>query len=472
MHRTTSTNQLTLIELAMCGYLCLPLFFFMTFYPFYVSIPLDLFILWQLSNLIRKTNFDLKPSVSNIAVALCLAMVFAALIGIFPGLHLQPTVDWLKHFAVLNDLSQCSWPPRFGDMQLRYYLGYYLIPATFSGGSYGLSYFLLYGWTVLGLTLIFLAIAPYNSYRFILFILAFIFFSGFDLLGGKLTDWAGQHTHAGFDWWSNYMGVQYVSIMNLLLWVPQHAIPAWILTAFFFNKRPSPVLLSNAGLIFSAATLWSIFVPIGAFPYFLLRAIQQRTLFIGKNALTAILVGGPVLLYLLMGSSGIPMEFSWNLPNFSALNYCIFILAEIGIWIIWLFLAPKSTYYDKALMILLTVILTLIPFVHIGECNDFVLRASIPSLTILALFVGHVLLMKPIRWPILLVTLCLWIVASVSPWLEVKEAIVPDNRNAVWNVVLREEPYRTKTTDFIGTHAEAQLFAFNPFLKDSPICKR
>jgi len=467
--------QLTLIELASCCYLIFPLLFFMTFYPLYITIPLDLFILWQLGILIRKTNFNIKPTCSNVIIALFLALLFASLIGIIPGSHIQPTADWMKHDAVLNDLSYCTWPPRFDGMQLRYYLGYYLIPAALSAGVQELNYILLYGWTVIGLTIVFLAIAPYTSTRFFLFILAFIFFSGFDLFGGLLTNWlVGNRVHAGLDWWSNNVGMQYVSIMNLLLWVPQHALPAWILTTLFFNKKTSSIILSNAGLLFSATLLWSIFVPVGAFPYFLLRAVQQRTLFIFKNGLTTIVVGGPVLIYLLTNSAAIPMEMSWSLPNFTVLNYFIFMLVEVGIWIIWLLLVQKSAYYDKSLIILLTIILSLIPFLHIGAGagNDFVLRASIPSLTILAMFICHVLVMKPNRWPILFVTLSLLVIASISPLMEVKEAISSQNKNEKWQVLLRESPYQITTTDFIGTHAEVQLFASIPFLKDSPSCKR
>ena len=146
-------------------------------------------------------------------------------------------------------------------------------------------------------------------------------------------------------------------------------------------------------LVVVAAALWSPLTAVGLVPFVLLHAVQDsiraRSLKLlhpriwAPAAVIGILVSG----YLIMDPGRIPKgvalggsggEFTLDL-----LQQAQFFLLEAG-FIGAAILAIRPT----AETVLALVVLALLPLVYLGPANDFVMRASIPSLTVLAIGAG------------------------------------------------------------------------------------
>jgi hypothetical protein len=95
----------------------------------------------------------------------------------------------------------------------------------------------------------------------------------------------------------------------------------------------------------------------------------------------------PGLLYLIVagdsvGASAVPVSFA---------TYPIFILLEIGAYLLALRLRPDAGSFGAATAWITVGSLLIIPFGRIGNGMDFAMRASIPALAILAVMVGDII---------------------------------------------------------------------------------
>ena len=75
----------------------------------------------------------LGVDLSRREVLLCatISCLFLCACGYVPPLG--RSWDWIKHFAIINELADHPWPPVNDEPHtfLRYYLGYYLVPPCF-----------------------------------------------------------------------------------------------------------------------------------------------------------------------------------------------------------------------------------------------------------------------------------------------------------------------------------------------------
>src|SRR5262249_48223454 len=161
------------------------------------------------------------------------------------------------------------------------------------------------------------------------------------------------------------------------LWVPQHAIPGWILARTFMDEQYGSEAAPYAGLMFASAALWSPFVAIGALPFLLRQAILLRLPSLWNFA--SILVAGPVIYYLTRDSGQLPTGLTLNHPGFSWSRYGLVLVIEIGPWLA--LLAYFRTLRTPAVVACLT--LATVPLLTIGFINDWALRASIPAIAVL-----------------------------------------------------------------------------------------
>jgi hypothetical protein len=192
------------------------------------------------------------------------------------------TFDWLKHFAVINELAQHPWPPINNESGtfLRYSLGYYLIPGLFTAlfGYRWIEWFVfLQNWTGLFLLLA-LLLHKIRPARPLPFVLLFLLFSGLDLVGWLIHGNASSIL-AHKEWWagSNY-AFAYEGHATLFIWVPQHALAGMIAMALLLLPTQTQLVCSrHLALLGVAVLFWSPFAAIGLAPFALATAEGQHS---------------------------------------------------------------------------------------------------------------------------------------------------------------------------------------------------
>jgi hypothetical protein len=97
-----------------------------------------------------------------------------------------------------------------------------------------------------------------------------------------------------------------------------------------------------------------------------------------SNILCGLVLGVPILAYLLSGTGSLPHGSNWT----SITTLAWFMMLEFGLYLMALNLCGWR-YLRHPVIIL--VLLILLPFYRIGTYNDFTMRTCIPALTLLAI---------------------------------------------------------------------------------------
>ncbi len=356
-------------------------------WPFPAAIVSGLFVYWVM-------RIEKPPKISSSSLLstwpyLILAAGAVWLSGILPPF--AENSDWHKHYALFNLMASHSWPPVVamddGIATLRYSLSYYVFPALAAKclGILALPAS-IFTWTVLGVYLVLVLAFGRGSSPGIALIQGCIFllFSGADIIGTYLSRnvWvlpSPEFPPFHIEWWSTF-GVYASSITNLF-WAPQHAIAGWI--SVFLVLRYPLQSVQTAGIIIATLSVWSPFCAVGIFPSLLWATIKTgyRELFTRAN-----LIAAPILLlcaamFLSKESAGIPRSFIWDQAHISISVWFAFIVLEFGA--IALILAIINS--QKRLLIAVhAAFLLVISLFSVGSANDLLMRASIPSLGLLA----------------------------------------------------------------------------------------
>ncbi|MDI9314375.1 MAG: hypothetical protein QM529_06865, partial [Hydrotalea sp.] len=334
-------------------YLAVPLLvFFLSFVNWWLAVPAALLMLYLFYKLVINTDWQilwrgLKKPTWQTYYLLGLTFLWCYISGYIGhgGGHLgtgQPG-DWYKHYAVINFLRD-NWSLRgnvvpLGDVTLRYYLGYYLVPT-------GLLHFfpwvfgwlgaraMLALWTMLGVFLFFNLLREANPDKktnnrwLVVAPLVFMFFSNLGFFGGLFYHYDVTVVPHHYEAWSWAIGFpEYSSHATLLTWVPQHALSPWlglgILWPMLFNKLDNKTnaihVISYLGLLASAMLFWSPFSFLGLAPfmmvvgcrYIFLQPINIKTIkhrlpdiLHWQNIAGLLLLALPVLIYLHAGGGG------------------------------------------------------------------------------------------------------------------------------------------------------------------------
>jgi hypothetical protein len=317
MRMNNAEASLSWAEAAACLYLILPAFLF---FALYTTVPIAIaaccFIAWSVWDIGRRVSVvDLAfPWWSNAALLL-LALGWVCLGGVFGNFSLNS--DWPKHFGVFNFLAEPgrnSLTTGAGEM-MRYYLAWYIVPAMamkISGLHEAAAFAGL--WTAAGVFLFFrLMLENLGTFRRASIAMAvFALFSGADILGTLLTGYqVGPKYH--YEWWAGWLS--YDASSTLLFWVPQHAIPAWLMTALLVRQIDRPALLPHLALLFAATQLWSPFVALGLVPfavYLLFRQHGRQMLFDWRPLCAIAIVGIPLALYITTAAGKVPAMPAWE----------------------------------------------------------------------------------------------------------------------------------------------------------------
>jgi len=333
-------------------------------------------------------------SLRRFAIIIGVALIWTSLGG--AGHFFYANSDWVVRDAVLRDLVVSDWPPTYGkigdfSLILRAPIAYFM-PAAVLGKVFGVAHadFFLWLWTVMGVAL-FLALLPLptrSPFRLGAAVLVVILFSGMDIIGIVATGQPMPSLTSHIEWWAHLF--QYSSNTTLLFWVPNHAIPAWIAAALFFRHWRNRAFPAFAPIMLAALPLWSPFALIGIAPLMLLPAaltIRQKTW--SQLRIPYLLPAVGVLLitalYLTLNVHQIPSKLMLPQsggPSYFFLVYTIFVILEFAVLALVLWrLQPDSP------LLVSIVILLLLPLWSFGPGNDFVMRASVPALTILCITV-------------------------------------------------------------------------------------
>ncbi len=387
--------------------------------------------------MLDRQPLELPPSNRNGVNPVFIAAITAGLLYLsgVGGLGYQQPGDWIKHNAVLHDLTVNDWPVQYVDVPgvpqgryLTYYIAYYL-PAAVVGRIVGLvgAHLALAAWTYCGLLLTAAWIGRLLGSRSWLLWAGWFALSGMDALGVAVRG-GGDWTF--LEWWAA-LG-QYSSNASLLVWVPQHALPGWIATAVIVDHAERRRDLASAGFAAALTGLWSPFVTIGLVPLAVVILLRGRL----RTALSLQnLVASPVILlicvaYLASVERGqVPNQ--WNITWYDWHWFLkmlpLFWLLEFGVYAILLYPSirsedqrPPGASWNRAWFWMAVATLTVLPLYRIGILNDLVMRASIPSLFVFWILVLRLISSAGIRsdqWRGSLLLACLF-VGAIQPFYQ------------------------------------------------------
>ncbi len=346
-----------------------------------------------------------KENIPKILMIVIIAFIWVYMSGI-GGFAFQ-NFDHMWRNAILKNLVEYEWPiiindasPYFTEpVAMVYYFAFWL-PAACVGKLMGLqaAHTFLYFWSVIGILIVFYLISAFHKKLSVPVVIAFVFFSGLDIVGSFL-----YNNNANFTWFSSEhiehwaYGFQFSSFTTQLFWVFNQSIPAWIVTLMLLHSKDSKSLV----FIYSFSLLFCTLPAVGMIPVVAYLAVSQcikkydksldikknvkviaRELFTFQNVFAGGLIGIMSFLFLKNNSSGGSGIGFIEIKNYFML-YLFFSFFEFIIY----FVAIYKKQFKNGLFYLSLLSLLIIPFIKVGAGIDFVMRASIPALVILFLMI-------------------------------------------------------------------------------------
>ena len=355
------------------------LLFWIFFTRIYISIPMCILTLYLTIKVLKKyekTNYNPNKKYWIIASLLIFIWIIFSGIG---GFSFQ-NEDFLYRNAMIRDLINYSWPVKYNNYGLVYYFTYFL-PAALIGKitSFKVANIVLFIYSYISILCILYLINRYLKKDSIFSLLLLILFSGLDILMAGKDIFSLNH----IEWYIKIF--QYSSNTTLIYWVFNQAIPIWLIITILLNMKNNKNILfiSSLSFLYSPFATLTI-IPIAIYLYL------KNTNNILKNIFSfellyaifeAIIIGS----FYLSGNGVGDVNFLFNM-NYSLfillIYYIVFILIEIGLYVI-----PTFKYYkNDKLYIIIVLLLLIIPFFVITINYDFIMRASIPPLFILMIY--------------------------------------------------------------------------------------
>ncbi len=446
-----SVPTLPLLDRLAVAYLVLPLTLFLVgWLQLWAALPLLACVLYGARLLLapRARGPDAHP-VSRLHLT-------AAIVGGCAWTYLGGTAhfvfanaDWFVRDAVLHDLVASPWPVGYGALDgfaslLRAPLAYYL-PAALVGKLGGLmaAHYALAAWTAAGVSLflmLVLSLVPSRTGPALVILGVVILFSGLDFVGNLINTgprfllyW---HLEKHLEWWAGTY--QYSSMTTQLFWVPNHALGGWLAIGLLCRERSGVALEATLPLVVVAATLWSPLTALGLLPFVIWRGVaalyRERSLALLHPLIwgPALLVGIVVAAYLTLDTGAIPKGITLDGAHEEVISGLLrqtqFFLLEAGFIGMAVWSLRRSGQVALALAIL-----AVLPLIHFGPYNDLVMRASIPSLTVLAIAAGLALLAggdDPEAWKKKAILSGVLLLGALTPVSELARAL----RLPVWPV--------------------------------------
>lgn len=328
------------------------------------------------------------------------ATVFGAIAIMLAGFPSGPYVwDWVKHWAIANELARNSWPVSIDlngvESSLRFYLGAYLVPAGLVKLLPGVGIHAALGaWFFLGYVLVFRGVAQLAGSRWkaVAACLIVLVMGGADAYAEhavralqKLSSapWFGLH----YDAWATHafgLPIEFSSMLTALVWVPHQSIATFIVSMLLlFNRQANGY--SAAVLAYGLLALWSPYGMIGLLPLMVLVTVDNRSELLRLRTALCVVVGVAIAL-------AVAAYLSTELPAGGACFTCIggrldqtprvlvFLLIELCAFGLIL---RRRLLQDITCVVSLGPLIVL-PFLY-GNTPDLVMRASMGPLFVLTL---------------------------------------------------------------------------------------
>lgn len=304
--------------------------------------------------------------------------------------------NWIKQYAILNFLSENSWPPVIElDEQkwfMRYYCAWHIVPTLFAK-LFGAQLLVpaMFIWTTAGLFIaLVLVFHKFHKVKYLVISsLVFFLFSGLDFVGALLTNYAeGVHTF----WLQGYAGERIFTIfasLTSLQIAPQHATVGFLTTSLFlYNQR---LAVKYGAVILVLAVLWSPFCTIGLLPIALWALIREgyKVAFNLQNIVIAPLLAIPILAYMTQRTGNIPTIFIWNDGNFILFSAIVFYIFEFILILSVFYIKLKE---ERLLIAILAVFFSTLCLFKVGVHNDLVGRGSIPAVCVMSILIVQTIL--------------------------------------------------------------------------------
>ncbi len=362
------------------------------------------------------------------------------------GAFVFQNYDHTARNAIFEKLIALDWPVKSDNGQfLIYYIGFWLPSAVVGkiANNLNIAYFFQYLWAVLGVFLTFYFILVNLKNKSLLPIIVFILFSGLDIAGANLLEILSVHHTptnliSHMEWW--FRGFQFSSMTTQLFWVFNQAIPAWIVTLILFNEKNN----KNMIFIYSCMFLSSTLPAIGLLPFLCYLILKNsndndikmlsiehiktsvKSCFTLSNILCASFVTLVSYIYLsnnMAAAATNPISDVQSLHfGFFVFWFLTFFILEAGLYLFSVF----KMQYKNPVYYICCFCLLVYPFIRVGYASDFCMRATIPALILLYLFVVQALESKEFLRnklsAILLIILLL--VGSFTPVHEISRTVV------------------------------------------------
>ncbi len=377
------------------------------------------------------------------------SVIFISLICIVVGIGgaFPQAGDWFKHNAVLRDLTKSSWPvyyDRYDECMLTYYLGQYLVPAVIGRitGSFGVSNISMSIWCIGGLILVYVCLVRFvgadklKGQIVTLFVLMF-FCGGLNLTQNILKLIFGDRMYSlGSYHWVLVDGImlQYRSNLVMIRWVLPQIIVPWLATMLFMediDKVRYYVVILLPSLLFGSFSFAALAViaTLNAIVLICNKKVKIKELFSIYNILPA-LCPGMLLFFYFLGNIQVdkPISSSFRFqtyPGDQIIVYLVFCICMFGVY----YACVAKENFKSPLFYINLAVLTGLPWLRMGLCNDVVMSGSIPSLFILMIYVLKLILDKRestqlgIRKGIAIVFI---LMGCIYPFKEISD-------NIVWN---------------------------------------
>lgn len=381
-------------------YLTLPaLLWIFGWLQFIIAIPLALGLIYCVtiswretkkhcsSNEFLTTEKDLP--LWSFGAALLLGVVWSIYSGAGGFTYSNP--DWIKHYSMLRDLTEGTWPVSYSvdnnSYSLVFYLAYYL-PAAAMAKLFGwwVGCFVLLLWTMMGILLAISWLTLLVGRYPLLATFLFIFAGGLDFIGERIV--AGGPMPPGdqhIDWWAGLANIP--GNYSQILWAPQHSLVAWTITGLLAVQISSNRKLSHAFLLVALASFWSPFSIIGFIPLGIIAWIKSDKVsaFSIPNLFALLLLLATTLFYLSRNYSS-PHGFVWELSDLQT-AWPRFLLLHLFEWFLFFFFAKdlrrSENPWLRHFFWTAAACLLLYPIYSYGFANDWVMRTTIPAMFLL-----------------------------------------------------------------------------------------
>ncbi len=448
-------NYKTIKKLALIYMLLPTILFFFTWLRSYIAAAAIILLLAGLIFAIREDKAEDAHFIVLTKRSLILLVLIALIWCLFAGQggFFYQSDDHYYRNAIFRDLINYSWPVVYdNNNSLVYYIGHWLVPSLFGKltlqfGSEETAWLTantaLLIWSTIGVVIVFLlllvSVKAKSKKEKYLAIFIFILFSGLDIIG-IMMQCITNHRILMVNHLESYSGFwEYSSVSTLLFWVYNQAIVAWISILLFYNEKKT----SQYALIGLGCLPYAPIPLIGLFPFLIVNAIKRFWDKRGKHQLpeyfkeifsipniTASLSIFPIF-YLYYSSNRVVNTRGFGLSNGfaergiikTAFVLALFLMLEFGLYALLIWKKNKSNlnYYIAVISLLA------IPFIRLGDASDFVMRASIPALTIVMILVIKEVLDYPVtekadhkslKKKLYIVLLLVLLVGAVTPAFE------------------------------------------------------